>query len=161
MHHRFARNAENIDKVSESVAEHPNVPIPNRSQELWLSYGTLWRILHSDLYLQPCKVKHMQQLKPGDHSQHRRYVEWVLEQQTEDGNFSNKIFFCDKAHFTHGGYVNKQNCLEERPLYTEKFTIWCALWFEGMIGPYFFENDDGMTVNVNSERYDHMIINFF
>ena len=27
-----------------------------------------------------------------------------------DGNFSNKIFFCDKAYFTLGGHVNKQNC---------------------------------------------------
>ena len=32
--------------VSKSVAEDPNVSIPCRAQELELSYGTLWRILH-------------------------------------------------------------------------------------------------------------------
>ena len=30
-----------------------------------------------------------------------------------------------------------------------------------MIGLYFFENDDGTTVIVNSERYGHMITDFF
>ena len=30
-----------------------------------------------------------------------------------------------------------------------------------MIGPYFFENDDGMTLTINSERYSHMITDFF
>ena len=66
VHHRFARYAENIAIVSESVAEDPNVSIPRRPQELGLSYGTLWRILHLDLHLYPYKVQLMQQLKPAD-----------------------------------------------------------------------------------------------
>ena len=87
---------------------------------------------------------------------------WVLEQKKEDINFSNKIFFRDEAHFALGGYVNKQNCriwdsedpqvIEERPLHSEKVTIWCAVWSEGVIGSYFFEKDKGTTVTVNSER---------
>ena len=47
--------------------------------------------------------------------------------------------------------------IKERQL----FTVWCALWSEVMIGPYFFENNDGKTVTVNSERYDHMITDIF
>ena len=53
VYQRFARSAENIDIVSESVAEDPNMSIPRRPQELGLSNGTQWRILHLDLYLQP------------------------------------------------------------------------------------------------------------
>ena len=30
-----------------------------------------------------------------------------------------------------------------------------------MIGPYFFENDDDTTVTVNSQRYCHIITEFF
>ena len=30
-----------------------------------------------------------------------------------------------------------------------------------MIGAYFFENDDGTTITVNSEHYGHMITDFF
>ena len=91
MHHRF----------EVSVAQDPNVSILRHSQELELSYGRLWRILHLDLHL------HLQ-LKPDDYSQCRRYVEWVLKQQTVDGNSSNKIFFGDKAYLTLGGYVYKK-----------------------------------------------------
>ena len=49
VHHIFAHSVENIDIVSESVAENPNVLTTLRSQKLGLSYGTLWRILHLDL----------------------------------------------------------------------------------------------------------------
>ena len=38
-----------------------------------------------------------------------------------------------------------------------KSTVWRALWSEGVVGPYFFENDNGTTVSVNSERYGHII----
>ena len=61
-----------------------------------------------DLHLHPYTVQLTKQLKSADHSQRRRYVEWVLEQQAVDGNFSNKIFFSDEAHFTLGKYVNNK-----------------------------------------------------
>ena len=95
----------------------------------------------------------------------------MLEQQAEAGNFLYKIFFSDEAHFAFGEQVIKQNCriwgsknphiIEERLLYLEKITVWCALWSECMIGPYFFENDNGTIITVNWERYGHMITAFF
>ena len=57
VHHRFAHIPENIAIVSESVAKEPNLSIRRRSQELILSYDTLWRILHLDLHLYPYKVQ--------------------------------------------------------------------------------------------------------
>ena len=57
MHNPFACSAENIAIASESAAENSNVSIPGRCQELQLSYDTLWRILHLDLRLRPCKVE--------------------------------------------------------------------------------------------------------
>ncbi|GFU69137.1 transposable element Tc3 transposase [Trichonephila clavipes] len=63
------------------------------------------------------------------------------------------IFKIDEAHFWLNGYVNKQNCriwseanphvYVETPLHPEKLTVWCALWAGGIIGPYFFKNDEG------------------
>ncbi|GFU02759.1 DUF4817 domain-containing protein [Trichonephila clavipes] len=51
------------------------------------------------------------------------------------------------------GYVNKQNCriwseanpqvYVETPLHPENLTVWCTLWAGGIIGPYFFKNDEG------------------
>ncbi|GFU34572.1 hypothetical protein TNCV_1993031 [Trichonephila clavipes] len=77
----------------------------------------------------------------------------------------------DEAHFWLNGYVNKQNCriwseanpqvYVETPLHPEKLTVWCALWAGGIIGPYFFKNDEGHNVKVNGDRYRAMITNFF
>ncbi|GFV19475.1 uncharacterized protein TNCV_3664071 [Trichonephila clavipes] len=77
----------------------------------------------------------------------------------------------DEAHFWLNGYVNKQNCriwseanpqvYVETPLHPEKLTVWCALWAGGIIGPYFFKNDEGHNVTVNGDRYRAMITNFF
>ncbi|GFT83598.1 hypothetical protein TNCV_4866501 [Trichonephila clavipes] len=63
---------------------------------------------------------------------------------------------CDEAHFWLNGYVNKQNCriwseanpqgYVETPLQPQKLTVWCALWAGGIIGPYFFKNDEGHNV---------------
>ncbi|GFW76742.1 putative DD41D transposase [Trichonephila clavipes] len=77
----------------------------------------------------------------------------------------------DEAHFWLNGYVNKQNyriwseanpqVYVETPLHPEKLTVWCALWAGGIIGPYFFKNDEGHNVTVNGDRYRAMNTNFF
>ena len=119
----------------------------------------------------PYNVQLIQQLKPADHLQHCRYLEWVLEQQWVRWTAIFRTKFSSAINFTLDGYVNKQNCriwgsenpqvIEERPLHLKKVTVWCALWSEGVIGPYFLENDDGMTVTVKSEHYGHMITDFY
>ncbi|GFX12789.1 putative DD41D transposase [Trichonephila clavipes] len=43
----------------------------------------------------------------------------------------------------------------------KKLTVWCALWAGGIIGPYFFKNDEGHNVTVNGDWYRAMITNFF
>ncbi|GFV03542.1 transposable element Tc3 transposase [Trichonephila clavipes] len=82
-----------------------------------------------------------------------------------------RILFSDEAHFWLNGYVNKQNCriwseanpqvYVETPLHPEKLTVWRALWAGGIIGPYFFKNDEGHNVTVNGERYRATTTNFF
>ncbi|GFV27132.1 uncharacterized protein TNCV_3907411 [Trichonephila clavipes] len=49
----------------------------------------------------------------------------------------------------------------ETPLHPVKLSFWCALWAGGIIGPYFFKNDEGHNVTVNGDRYRAMITNFF
>lgn len=88
-----------VASVSQSVAEEPRLSIPRRAQQLGLSYGTLWRILHLDLHLHPYEVQLVQELKPRDHLMRRQFADWVIEQETADPVFSNKIFFSDEAHF--------------------------------------------------------------
>ncbi|GFU42911.1 uncharacterized protein TNCV_3140711 [Trichonephila clavipes] len=113
----------------------------------------------------------IQELKPNDHKARRRFVEWAQNEIAVVPDFHKRILFSDEAHFWLNGYVNKQNCriwseanpqvYVETPLHPEKLTIWCALWAGGIIGPYFFKNDEGHSVTVNGDRYRAMITNFF
>ncbi|GFT18935.1 hypothetical protein TNCV_4725791 [Trichonephila clavipes] len=59
----------------------------------------------------------------------------------------------------HLGEANPQVYVET-PLHPEKLTVWCALWAGGIIGPYFFKNDEGHNVTANGDRYRDMITNF-
>ncbi|GFS50259.1 transposable element Tc3 transposase [Trichonephila clavipes] len=107
----------------------------------------------------------------NDHEARRRFVEWAQNEIAVVLDFHKRILFSDEAHFWLNGYVNKQNCriwseanpqvYVETPLHPEKLTVWCALWAGGIIGPYFFKNDEGHNVTVNGDRYRAMITNFF
>ncbi|GFW97671.1 DUF4817 domain-containing protein [Trichonephila clavipes] len=101
----------------------------------------------------------------------RRFVEWARNEIAVVPDFHKRILFSDAAKFWLNGYVNKQKCriwseanpqvYVETPLHPEKLTVWCALWAGGIIGPYFFKNDEGHNVTVNGDRYRAMITNFF
>ncbi|GFT78365.1 uncharacterized protein TNCV_655761 [Trichonephila clavipes] len=96
----------------------------------------------------------------NDHQARRRFVEWAQNEIAVVPDFHKRILFSDEAHFWLNGYVNKQNCriwskanphvYVETPLHPEKLTVWCALWAGGIIGPYFFKNDEGHNVTVNA-----------
>ncbi|GFS83128.1 hypothetical protein TNCV_1287281 [Trichonephila clavipes] len=111
-----------------------------------------------------------------------QFIKTIINQGVDSSNgpktrlpvvpdFHKRILFRDEAHFWLNGYVNKQNCriwseanpqvYVETPLHPEKLTVWCALWAGGIIGPYFFKNDEGHNVTVNGDRYRAMITNFF
>ncbi|GFX38509.1 DUF4817 domain-containing protein [Trichonephila clavipes] len=110
-------------------------------------------------------------IHPNDHQARRRFVEWAQNEIAVAPDFHKRSLFSDEAHFWLNGYVNKQNCriwseanpqvYVETPLHPEKLTVWCALWAGGIIGPYFFKNDEGHNVTINGDRYRAMITNFF
>jgi hypothetical protein len=77
---------------------------------------------------------------------------------------------CDDAYFKLYGTVNKQNFryrsaenphqLHQRPLYDPKVTVSCAVWSREVIGPYFFENEDGQAITVISQHCRETINEF-
>lgn len=76
----------------------------------------------------------------------------------------------DEAHFEQTGNVNCHNCrywskenpkeIHQRPLHSERETVWFSVARFDVIGPYFFFYQNGVTVTVNAERYVDMIQNF-
>ena len=59
--------------------------------------------------------------------------------------------------------MTKQNCrywapnnphgLHQSPLHSAKVTVGCTVSSYGIIGPYFFDNAEGRTVTVNTDRH--------
>ncbi|GFX47988.1 putative DD41D transposase [Trichonephila clavipes] len=103
-----------------------------------------WQVIYSQFGLA---------IHQNDHQARRRFVEWAQNEIAVVPDFHKRILFSDEAHFWLNGYVNKQNyriwseanpqVYVETPLHPEKLTVWCALWAGGIIGPYFFKNDEG------------------
>lgn len=167
---RNVRSVENIAMVNESVTESPKTSIRHRSQQLAISRSSLQRILTNDLRLHAYKIQLTQELKPRDHHHRRIFANWILEQTEFDDEFCKRIIFSDEAHFHLGVYVNKQNCriwgrenpreINEKPMHPLRVTVWCGFSANGVIGPYFFENENGEAETVNGERYRQMLNNF-
>ena len=101
----------------------------------------------------------------------QRFAKWTYDRLTEDADFGKKkIIFSDETHFDLGGYVNKQNCriwdtenphaYIEKPTLTKRVTVWWGFWSRGIIGPFFFENEQGEVITVNDDRYLAMLNEF-
>ncbi|GFW89363.1 DUF4817 domain-containing protein [Trichonephila clavipes] len=146
-------------------------------EDLWkiLMYRSLgWHYFQDGDRFNSCQVIYSQfglAIHQNDHQARRRFVEWAQNEIAVVPDFHKRILFSDEAHFWLNGYVNKQNfriwseanpqVYVETPLHSEKLTVWCSLWASGIIGPYFFKNDEGHNVTVNGDRYRAMITNFF
>lgn len=100
----------------------------------------------------------MQHIKDTDISSRLSFAQLMLR----NIDLTDVIWFSGEAHFTLAGHVNKQNMrflgtskpdfYAERPLHSQKFTVWAALSSIGIIGPFFYE-EDGETTTVTSQRY--------
>ena len=45
-------------------------------------------------------------------------------------------------------------------MHKQRVTVWCELLYGGIIGPFFFENEQGAAVTVNGEHYRAMLNEF-
>ena len=99
------------------------------------------------------------------------FCQEMLDLIGEDEDLVKNIWMSDEATFHVSGFVNKQNfcywsqvnprALHEKPLHSQKVTVWCAMSASGIFGPYFFENEAGNAVTVNADCYVEMLQNFF
>ena len=48
----------------------------------------------------------------------------------------------------------------EKPMHPKRVSLWCGFWSRGIIGPFFFENEQGEVVTVNDDRYRAMLNKF-
>ena len=50
--------------------------------------------------------------------------------------------------------------IHQKTLHFVKVIVWCGVVTFGVIGPYFFEDEAGRPVTVNSARYSEMLLTF-
>lgn len=165
---RAVRNEVSIARVQASIEENPETSTRRRSQQLGMSRRSLQRILHM-LHLFPYKMQLVHELKPNDAQERIQYSRRFQELCLENNEFIHKLIMSDEAHFHLNGHVNKQNCriwgsenpriIVEDQMHPLRCTVWCGITSERIIGPYFFENDEGVAINVNGIQYREMIEN--
>lgn len=161
----------NIDQVRESVGRSPKKSLRRRSQELGIKMGSLRTILEEDLNLYPYRIQIKQKLTDQDMEKRVQMANWFADQLDESENFLDNVWFSDEAHFCLSGQVNSKNYVfwgsevpdevAERPLHSVKCTAWCAISRHGIIGPYWFEDDEEKAVTINSERYIAVLSKFY
>ena len=159
------RTPENAERVRTAVQQSPLRSARRHAVALGISDRSLRRILKFDLKFHPFKMMLAQELRLADYANRKNLCEQMFAQIPPNAAF----FSSDEAHFHLSGSVNKQNfrywaannpkIIHERPLHSPKVTVWCAVSQFGVVGPYFFEEEE-VTVTVNSTRYVSMLRNF-
>jgi len=146
------RTPENIDKVRMAIVKSPRRSARRHSAAIGLSDRSVRRILQNDLNFHPYKTAVVQELNDCGVANRRISSEQLVEMLNYDG------------------VINKRNCrywapenpqeLHQRPVHSERLTVWSGIASFGALGPYFFEDNEGAAVTVTSECYVAMLRNF-
>ena len=165
------RTPQNVARVLESVRETPKKSVRRRSAELGIPRESVRRILKYDLGMKPYRIQMHQRLTDADAVARTNMCRWFLQKIDQDQTFLGKIWFSDEAHFYMNGQVNSKNYIfwgsqkpdevYQKQVHDLKVTAWVAMSSQGIIGPYFFMDENSETVTVNSDRYLKMLTRFW
>ena len=157
-------------RVARAFQHSPQRSARRHSIALHLTPRTIERILHEDLKCHSFKIQVVQQLLPHDLKQRSECCRKLLQMIDRMPQFLDHLIMSDEAHFHLNGNVNKQNfrywaaenphMLHQKPMYSEKVTVWCGVSAFGVLGPYFFENATGQSVTVMVDRYVELLREF-
>ena len=163
---RPIRSRENIEAVRALMLRSPRRSARKHASALGLSNHSVRRILHEDLHFHPYKMAIVQELYEWVFNSWGNTCEVLLEVVPEDAVVvflvTKPIFICVDRSTNKTRYWADTNpwTLHERPLHSPKVTVWCAISSGGIIGPWFFEENE-VTVTVNSDRYVNIFLELF
>ena len=92
-----------------------------------------------------------------------RFDKWACGRLTEYADFGKKklssqmkliliLGVCKQANWCIWGTENLHAYIEKKT-HAKRISICCGFWSRGIIGPFFFENEQGEAVTVNGDRY--------
>ena len=131
--------------------------------------GTV-RILKLDLKLFPNQIQVKQKLTAQDKLARVKMCKWFNNKMKEDDDWIKNVWFSYDTHFHFDSLVNSKNCvfwktelpqeILQLPLHSSKVAAWWAINSKTIIGPYWFEDDEGGPVTINQENYRVVIQKF-
>lgn len=116
-----------------------------------VSLSSVNRILQRHKF-HPYVMHQVQELSEDDFDRRLEFCEWAHAMINENAMFYNTIIFSDEASFNLNGDVNRHNMRyydDSNPHWFDqchtqhnaKITVWCGIWGDRLIGPFFFEED--------------------
>ena len=124
--------------------------------------STMLRAIKEDLNLFSYRISIHQKLTEADKKNRLDMAEVLAEKIEVTKNFLQLLWTTDEAHCHQEKQINTKNIIYWgfqrpnevviKPLHSKKVTVWCAFSQNGIIVPYFFE-ENGMTTTINSDRY--------
>lgn len=142
---RSASTQKNVDRLRKAIQRSPARFDRHHAMELGLSNSTGKCTLHKDIEFHPYKILIVLEFNAADYQQRLTFSETVRICLKRMRNW--RYWWVMKLNFHLNGVVNKHNCrywafenpceLHQRPLHSQKVTVWCAVEKCGVIGPLF------------------------
>lgn len=162
----------NVNVVRDNVREYPMLSTRKRALALNMSRSSLCRILRDRLKLRAYKMQTVHWLKRIDRADRLLYATTVVRiNDATVGGLWRRLIMSDEAHFEASGHVyNRQNVrfwgsenpriVRPKSHHPERLTVWCGISSNGVIGPYFFEDERRKSISVTGERYRNLLNNY-
>lgn len=125
----------------------PRLSVRQVARQLGISKSFVWRVIRQQMY--PFKPQVLFELQPDDYERRKQFCVNELGRISSNRNHLPFLLFTDEAIFHLDGHVNKQNTrcwsetnphwIIEEAVQSPKVVVWCGLWREGVVGPFFFE----------------------
>ena len=156
---KSSRTPHNVAAVRNSCPQ-PKQVCASASQELGINRESVQSILIADLHMYPCRIQIKHKLTPDDMRKRVIMCQWFCDKIDAVQDFLDNVWFSDEAHFLLSGHVNSKNnifwgstlpehCLQ-RPLHSVKCTAWVAISKHGIIGTFWFEEDNERSLTIKS-----------
>ena len=162
---RPRRSDEKIEEIKDIFEENPSTSIRQAAAIADTSFTMIRNVLREDLRMKPHRFSFCHQLFDDDKATRVTMCNEFQQRIAADENFLNRLCFSDEATFHLSGRVNRHNCVfwdtsnphavQEVPIKSPGITVWCGLFCDQIIGPFFFES------TVTSKSYKEMLEDFF
>ena len=159
--------AETRAQVLEKITSSPRKSGRRAASEIGVPHSTMQKVLKAEKF-HSYKLQILHKLYEDDSDRRLEMAVWFQVQLEEDPDFVRRsMLFSDEVNFNVSGEVNRQNCQyysQDNPHFMldskvskehngPKIMVWCGLWRDHVLGPFFFNQ------TLTGERYLNMLQN--